>query len=96
MHPATYACAQINLSLFHLNHVIHALGSRAAHVPYNGSSLTKLLADRLGGSTQVSIHITILLYYYTAILLYFYTTILLYFCTTAPLYTTALDRARPH
>lgn len=43
---------QINLSLFHLNHVIHALGSRAAHIPYNGSSLTKLLADRLGGSTQ--------------------------------------------
>ena len=43
---------QINLSLFHLNHVIHALGSRASHVPYNGSSLTKLLADRLGGSTQ--------------------------------------------
>lgn len=46
---------QINLSLFHLNHVIHALGSRAAHVPYNGSSLTKVLADRLGGAAQTRV-----------------------------------------
>ncbi|EOD35142.1 hypothetical protein EMIHUDRAFT_47086, partial [Emiliania huxleyi CCMP1516] len=43
---------QINLSLFHLNHVLHALGTRAAHVPYNGSSLTKVLAGRLGGAAQ--------------------------------------------
>ncbi|EOD38658.1 hypothetical protein EMIHUDRAFT_77834, partial [Emiliania huxleyi CCMP1516] len=41
----------INLSLLNLNNVIKARADRSSVVPYNSSSLTKLLADRLGGAT---------------------------------------------
>ncbi|KAL1518453.1 hypothetical protein AB1Y20_002745 [Prymnesium parvum] len=50
------ACA-INLSLFHLLRVVHALlaSPRPANIPYSSSILTLLLSDALGGNCRTAI-----------------------------------------
>lgn len=48
--------AQINLSLNALAAVVNALSSgKSTNIPYNDSSLTRLLADSLGGNCQTTL-----------------------------------------
>lgn len=44
--------SNINRSLFNLHKVIDALNSKAAHVPYRESKLTRVLQDALGGKAH--------------------------------------------
>ena len=49
----------INLSLTTLGRVIYALSTKAPHVPYRDSKLTRILQDSIGGNTRTCLIATI-------------------------------------
>ncbi|CAG9312444.1 unnamed protein product [Blepharisma stoltei] len=49
---------KINLSLSALGNVIHALSSKADHIPYRDSKLTRLLQESLGGNYKTTLLVT--------------------------------------